>query len=140
MSLNLSHIVFVDSSAWFALKDTKDPHYDAAMQFLMAFTGKLITTNFVVDETITLTLRNLGYKAARELGHELWSQKYANVVYISQADQRAAWELFKQHDDKEFSFTDCTSFAVMERMGLLSAFTFDKHFEQTGQFICVPRL
>ena len=140
MSLNRSHTVFVDSSAWFALKDTKDPCYNAAMQFLTTFTGKLVTTNFVVDETITLTLRNLGYKAARGLGQELWTQKYANIVYVSQADQRAAWEIFKRYDDKEFSFTDCTSFAVMERMGLLYAFTFDEHFEQTGQFACVPRL
>ena len=85
-------------------------------------------------------LYKLGHETARELGEELWAQKYANVVYISQADQRAAWEIFKRYDDKEFSFTDCTSFAVMERMGLLYAFTFDEHFEQTGQFACVPRL
>ncbi|RLC64136.1 MAG: VapC toxin family PIN domain ribonuclease [Chloroflexota bacterium] len=134
------HLVFVDSSAWFALKDTKDPHHDMAIQFLTAFTGKLLTTNFVIDETITLTLYRLGYPVARELGEELWAGKYANVIYVSKSDQHAAWELFKKYDDKGFSFTDCTSFVVMERLGLLYAFTFDEHFEQTGRFIRLPRV
>ena len=137
--MNLAHLVLVDSSAWFALKDTKDPHHNTAIQFLATFTGRLITTNFVIDETVTLTLYRLGYPVARELGQELWAKKYANIVYISKADQRAAWELFKKYDDKEFSFTDCTSFVVMERLGLVHAFAFDEHFEQTGQFIRLPR-
>ncbi len=137
--MNLAHLVFVDTSAWFALKDTKDPHHNAAIQFLATFTGKLITTNFVVDETITLILYRLGYPSARELGEELWMQKYASVIHVSKADQRAAWELFKKYDDKEFSFTDCTSFVAMDRLGLLHAFAFDEHFEQMGQFIRLPR-
>ncbi len=131
--------IFTDTSAWFALAYEGDPYHKAARTFV-ASAPRLMTTNFVIDETITLVLMRLGYWPARELGEKLWSGQQTHIVYVSQTDQHAAWELFKQHDDKKFSFTDCTSFAVMERMGLLYAFTFDKHFEQTGQFVCVPRL
>lgn len=131
-------VVFVDSSAWFALKDAKDHHHDAAIEFLSSFNGKLVTTNFIVDETITLTLMRLGYTFARELGEALWAEKYARLIYVSQSDQRTAWELFKAYDDKTFSFTDCTSFAVMERLGLEYAFAFDADFEQSGRFTQIP--
>jgi len=138
--INQRQLVFVDTSAFYAIKDLDDDHHREAVTFVTNFTGRFITTNFIVDETITLALHKLGYKAARELGEELWTQKYASIAHVSKADQRAAWKLFKKHDDKEFSFTDCTSFVVMERLGLLYAFAFDEHFEQTGQFTRVPRL
>ena len=110
----------------------------AAKRFLEAG-HRLLTTNFVIDETITLVLVRKGYQAAVDLGEQLWSEEQARIVWLSRADQRAAWQLFKRYSDKEFSFTDCTSFVVMERLGLTHAFAFDEHFDQTGQFVRVPR-
>jgi len=130
--------IFTDTSAWFALAYEGDPYSSMAQAFI-ASNPRLLTTDFVIDETITLTLTRLGYWAAREIGEKLWSGQLAHVVYVSKADQRAAWELFKKHDDKKFSFTDCTSFTVMEQLGLLYAFAFDEHFEQTGRFTRLPR-
>jgi len=138
--MNQRQRVFVDTGAFHAIKDRDDDHHQEAVGFIASFTGRFIITNFVIDETITLALYKLGYETARELGEELWTQRYAHVVYVSQYDQRAAWELFKKHDDKKFSFTDCTSFAVMERLGLLYAFAFDRHFEQAGRVTRLPRI
>jgi predicted nucleic acid-binding protein len=84
----------VDSSAWFALKDIKDPYHGDSIQFLSSFTGKLVTTNFIVDEAITLALVRLNHKFAHELGEDLWAEKYARLIHVTKADQRAAWELF----------------------------------------------
>jgi hypothetical protein len=131
--------VFVDTSAWFALAYEGDPYHIAAQSFI-APSSRLVTTNFVIDETITLTLVRLGYWPARALGEKLWSEQYARLIHVTKADQRAAWELFKAYDDKVFSFTDCTSFAVMERLGLEYAFAFDADFEQTGRFTQVPKM
>ena len=40
----------------------------------------------------------------------------------------AAWRIAQAFPDQDFSFTDCTSFALMERRGIDEAFTFDAHF------------
>jgi predicted nucleic acid-binding protein len=51
--------------------------------------------------------------------------------------EKAAWGIFEKHTDKEFSFTDCTSFALMEAEAIRNVFTFDQHFSQYG-FESVP--
>jgi uncharacterized protein len=132
--------VFVDTGAFYAIKDQDDAHHQEAVDFLINFTGQLVTTNFVIDETVTLVLHKLGYNEALKLGEDLWAEKYAHVIQVTKADQRAAWELFKAYDDKTFSFTDCTSFAVMDRLGLEYAFAFDADFEQTGKFTQLPKM
>ncbi|MEA3345978.1 MAG: PIN domain-containing protein [Chloroflexota bacterium] len=133
-------LAFVDTSAWFAIKDAQDQYHAAAIGFLADFQGDFVTSNFVIDETITLVLVRLGYWAALGVGEQLWKGKLAHNVRITEDDERAAWELFKRYSDKGFSFTDCPSFAVMERLELRRAFAFDENFSQTGQFLRVPRL
>ncbi len=130
-------LVFVDTSAWYALANEKDINHHLAQQFL-AENIRLVTTNFIIDETITLTLIRAGYRQALSVGEQLWNGQLASIVWVTRDDEQAAWELFKQYDDKTFSFTDCTSFSVMSRLGLNHAFTFDIDFTQTGQFIQVP--
>jgi len=129
--------VFADTSAWFALKDADDVNHSSATRFI-GQRPYLITTNYVIDETITLVRAHLGHRDAVELGERLWRGELAAIVWVTREDEQAAWELFKRYDDKEFSFTDCTSFVVMRRLGITHAFTFDEDFEQTGEFICVP--
>jgi predicted nucleic acid-binding protein len=130
-------LTFADTSAWYATVDPNDPNHEVARLFMLA-RPRLVTTNFVIDETITLVLKRLDYTRALRLGEQLWSGQLARIIYITRTDQQAAWQFFKRYSDKEFSFTDCTSFVVMERLGLTHAFAFDEHFSQTGQFVCVP--
>jgi predicted nucleic acid-binding protein len=54
------------------------------------------------------------------------------VVRVSAADERRAWEIVRLYRDKDFSMTDATSFAVLERLHIGSALTFDSDFEQAG--------
>jgi len=44
-----------------------------------------------------------------------------------------------KYRDKGFSFTDCTSFAVMERFGITEAFALDEHFDQYENIIRLPK-
>jgi hypothetical protein len=131
------HAVFVDTSAWYALAADKDVNHSLARNFL-AESNILVTTNFIIDETITLTRVRVGYKSALWMGNRLWSGQLAAIISVTRDDEQSAWQLFKQYNDKRFSFTDCTSFAVMSRLGLADAFTFDADFIQTGQFRRVP--
>ena len=59
------------------------------------------------------------------------------MIRITQEDEERAWDIFCRHEDKGFSFTDCTSFALMERLGIDAVFAFDDHFAQYGKFVIV---
>jgi predicted nucleic acid-binding protein len=50
------------------------------------------------------------------------------IVTLDPADLEAAWRIAQAFPDQDFSSTDCTSFALMERRGLEEAFAFDAHF------------
>jgi predicted nucleic acid-binding protein len=124
--------IFVDTGAWYALVDKSDPDHPAARRFFAANRTPLATTNFVFDETVTLLRRRLGWQTACEFGRRLKDSELAGMVYVTGEDEDAAWEIFRKFRDKDFSYTDCTSFAVMERLKVKAAFTFDSHFTAMG--------
>ena len=126
---------FVDSSGWMAVFDSSDVNHAAAAVYwadLKRAKTPLYTTDYIFDETITLARRRAGHAAAVSLGMALLTSQLLNLVEVTADIREAAWELFQQYDDKELSFTDCTSFAVMKRLGLCQAFTFDDDFAQVG--------
>ena len=129
--------VFVDTSAWLAIYNPRDKYATQASNFLSQHPS-LFTSNFVVDELLTLARNRAGHRVAVQIGDDLWSGRLAKLVHVTQADEQVAWSLFKKYDDKNLSFTDCTSFAVMLRLGLAEAFTFDDDFIQVGLFMKVP--
>lgn len=97
------------------------------------------STNFVIAETHALVLSRLRKKRlgseARRRAREVVANVYASTVRIervTEQDERAALSLLYQFDDQDFSFTDATSFAVMRRLGIGVAFTFDDDFGRAG--------
>jgi predicted nucleic acid-binding protein len=130
--------IFVDTSAWYALLDKSDAHHRAAMKFKDSLACPLMTSNYVADETITLAKNRLGYKVAVRIGQKMWGESIANLIRVTPQDERKAWKIFVKYYDKTFSFTDCTSFALMERVGMTEVFAFDEHFKQYGNFIVLP--
>lgn len=120
--------IFVDTGAWYALVDSDDADHKAAAAFLAANTMPLITTNFIFSETVTLIRYRIGHEAARSFGQKLQESSFVRVVGVTHADEERAWDIFSKYRDQDFSFVDCTSFAVMERMKLSTVFGFDRHF------------
>lgn len=131
--------IFVDTGAWYALVDTDDANHGAAAAFLAANTMPLITTNAVFSETVTLIRYRIGHEAALVFGQKLKESAFVRMVSVTMADEERAWEIFTKYRDQEFSFVDCTSFAVMQRMKLTGAFAFDRHFK-VMKFTAVPGL
>ncbi len=131
--------IFVDTGAWYALLDKNDSDHASALKFMESLTHSLVTTNYVADEIITLAKNRLGYKAAVEIGRKLWDESIATLIRITFQDEKKAWEIFVKYSDKGFSFTDCTSFAVMERLEITEAFAFDEHFNQYDNIVKLPQ-
>ncbi len=129
--------LFVDTGAWYALVDKSDPDHKEAEHFMTNNKIPLLTTNFVFDETITLIRSRLGWSVGKDFGERLKKSGFVSLIAVKDEDEERAWEIFLKYKDKDFSYTDCTSFAVMERLKMDMAFTFDSHF-QIMKFNAVP--
>lgn len=124
--------LFVDTSAWFAFANRGDPDHKTVAGLLAAFKGRLVTSNFVFDETVTLCLYRLGYVAAERVGQALRDSGQVDLVRVAPEDETVAWQLFRERRDKQYSFTDCTSFALMRRLDLEAAAALDDDFAREG--------
>lgn len=124
--------LFVDTGAWFAFLNRADPDHQAVSELFDSFRGRLVTTSYVFDETVTLCLARLGHDTAALTGLTLLDPDVVDLFRISASDEKAAWELFLARPDKAYSFTDCTSFVLMRRLGIRRAAALDDHFRQEG--------
>ncbi len=129
--------VFVDTGAWYALTDRRDPDHEPVVAALREHRGRLLTSNFVLDETLTLVRYRLGWTISHRLGEQLRTGSLARLERISPRDEEAAWSIFSTYSDKSFSFTDCTSFALCNRLELPMCLAIDSDFRSFGLH-CVP--
>lgn len=97
----------------------------------------LYTSNFVIDETLTLLSRRVGYSFASKVAHLLYKSSQLTILRPSQEDELEAIKSFEKLADQEVSFTDCISYALMRRNNLTHVFTFDRHFK-LWKFIILP--
>jgi predicted nucleic acid-binding protein len=130
--------VFVDTGGWFAYFVRRDPDHPAAVAWMRQNRQPLLTTDYVIDELFTLLKLRESHRVAVAAGVALLDRSVTHLEKILEPDFRAAWEVFQQFNDKGWSFTDCTSRVVMQRLGVTHAFAFDRHFEEFGTVVRVP--
>ena len=126
-------IVFIDTTAHYALLDRGDRHHEDANNLWRSLgTRKLrpITSNFVLAESHALILHHLGYGRAKDFVERLRSS--VRIEPVAAGDEDRAWEIITAYSDKNFTYVDATSFAMMERFDVRTAFAFDRHFGQYG--------
>lgn len=131
-------MIYVDTGAWFARYVTDDVDHPAAKRWFANVPDRLITTDYVVDELLTL-LKVRGYsQIAYSVGEPLMSGAVCELEFVQPADIHAALKTFSTFRDKNWSFTDCVSRVVMERLAIITAAAFDEHFRQFGTITVVP--
>ncbi len=134
-----SDLIFVDTSAFYSLLDRSDALHDEATRYLKRCAQKgfrLVTSNFVLAESHALVLTRLGPSHGRQFLQSVLQGRVA-VERVSEIDEERARGILSRHLDKTYTYTDSTSFTLMERLGIRQAFTFDRHFSQYG-FTTVP--
>lgn len=123
--------VVVDTSAIYALIDRSDDCHEKAKNLFKKLSKQdvdLILTNFIVAETHALILSRMGHELAREWIKDLvWK-----IERVTEQDEKRAREILIAYKDKSFSYTDATTFAVMERLKVNVVLAFDNHFTQFG--------
>jgi hypothetical protein len=127
--------LFVDTAGWMACADGADPAHAravAARDEALEAGRALVTTDYVVDETLTLVRLRLGLPAAEKWWAQVEASPRVRWQWVDAARSDKARALFFRYRDKDYSFTDCTSFVVMRELRLKEALTTDRHFRQMG--------
>lgn len=130
--------LFVDTSAWDDIADKGDKNHAIALQFRDDIAGQfiLVTSDYILDELYTLLLMNVGYQQSIQFKSKLEvliAENVLEVVWVTHDIHDRAWQTFRKFNvDKQWSFTDCTSYTYMKDAAIIDVFAFDRHFEQMG--------
>jgi predicted nucleic acid-binding protein len=125
-------LIFVDTGAFLALYLKRDQYHREATTIFPSLPRPFSTSNHVVDELATLLARMAGYRFAANRIEDLYASASIDVLPSTRADEIEAIRWMRKYADKEISFTDSVSFAMMQRLGIRTAFTFDRHFRDAG--------
>lgn len=123
-------MIFVDTSFWAALGNATDARHETARK-LWADKSTVVTSNHVLGETWTLLNRRCGHRAAIAAAALRYSS-YVRVEHVTADLEEQAWEWLTRHDEREYSFVDATSFALMRKKNVRNAYAFDGDFSAAG--------
>ena len=126
-------MIFVDSSFWIALHLERDEHHRAARRVLRAVGDRrLATSNHVRGETWTFLRRHTWHELAVAFLDRLGRTQRLELVFVDEQREAEALEWLRRHDEREYSFVDATSFALMRSLGIREALAFDDDFTAAG--------
>lgn len=128
-------MIFIDTGAFLARYIARDQYHKVSIEHwrrLQKDQRRCFTSNFVLDETITLLARRTSYEFAAERARNLYDSTSLSIIRPDESEELAALQLFQKYADQNVSFTDCVSFVLMNRQNIKSAFSFDRHFTIAG--------
>ena len=130
---------FVDTCAWLVLANDRDPAFAAVSALWIEVAGRAgawVTTDYVLDETLTRLFAAAPFAKARRFAEAIFQASDSGLVDVERVTRerfQAAWQLRLRYKDKpRLSSTDLTSFVVMKETGLTSVISGDAHFEHAG--------
>ena len=126
-------MIFVDSSFWIATRLPRDEHHDEAVELLERHGALgLVTSNHVRGETWTFLRRRVGHSSAVHFLDLLERTARLTVEFVSEELEAQALRWLRRHDEREYSFVDATSFALMRSLRIKEALAFDGDFAAAG--------
>ena len=131
--------IFIDTWGWLTLRDRDESRHGDVKEFYQQLRDDneiIYTSDYVLDETITLVFKRLPFKTAKESLAKLdkaIEQGYLQVEWVTpERFEKAKILRLKYQDKPKISFTDLSSMVVMEELGLKDIITGDEHFEHVG--------
>lgn len=127
--------LFLDTSGLYALGDRHDSSREKVLKLVptrVSAGARLVITDYVLDEAYTLAKARAGSHAALRLVELVDLSAGFRMEWIGPDRFQSAKLYFRKHADHGYSFTDCTSFVVMQELRLNEALTTDRHFKEAG--------
>jgi len=127
--------ILVDTAVWLALLNRNDELHEQARQVMKTLRQQrtaLITTEFALLEVADVLSAPAHRGRVVEFLNGLRELRLLFILPASQELWAAGWKLYCDRLDKDWSLTDCSSFAVMAQERLTQSFTSDHNFEQAG--------
>lgn len=127
--------IFVDTGGFFATFIEKDPAHKKALAEIKKLKNgksKWITSDYVLDETATLLRARGFFKQAVSLLELHYKSHALSIEWMDANRFDSTIRIFSKYQDQKFSFTDCSSFAIMKELKIKSALTTDEHFAHMG--------
>jgi predicted nucleic acid-binding protein len=128
-------MIFLDTSAIYALADKADPNHVAARtKFDLALRSgeTFLLHNYILVESHSLLQSRLGLQSAIRF---LNDAKAFEVEWVDSVLHHEAGKEFERIGKRGISFVDCTSFVVMRQRNVQTALVFDPDFHQQGFLI-----
>lgn len=122
----------IDTSFWVALMLKKDRHHQDAQRLWQQDPGPILCTNHVTGETWTFLRRRAGHVSAVHFLEAVEASNRVIPFHVPEAIEEEARHWLRRHDEREFSFVDAVSFAVMRNQHLNEALAFDGDFTSAG--------
>ncbi|MCH8206505.1 MAG: PIN domain-containing protein [Chloroflexi bacterium] len=125
-------MIFLDTSAIYALADTRDPNHQEAIDLfrqVLAQGEELLVHNYVLLEAVALLQRRLGVASALAM---LRNSEAFRVHWVNPEDHREAVAILEDRGLRGLSLVDCVSFVVMRYHDVVSALAFDSDFQREG--------
>lgn len=126
-------MIYVDTSFWIALRNRRDSdHDDAKWLYRQRANAGLVSSNHVRGETWTYLRRKAGHGAAVSFLDMVERSPRLQIVTVEEKQEKEALRWLRQHDEREYSFVDATSFALMRSLKIREVLAFDGDFAAVG--------
>jgi predicted nucleic acid-binding protein len=126
-------MIFVDTSFWVATRNRRDGHHEQAAALMRTHIHRnLVTSNQVRGETWTYLRRRAGHPVATSFLDMLERSPRVTVVFVDEEHEETALRWLRRHDERDYSFVDATSFALMRSHRIREALAFDGDFQAAG--------
>lgn len=128
-------MIYIDTGAFLSRYVANDQYHHRAVKAWKRIARertRCFTSNFVLDETLTLLARRAGYAFAAERAGIFYDSAVLTILRPDRDDEISALEYFQKYADQKVSFTDAVSFVLMRKAKLKRVFSYDRHFQHAG--------
>ena len=132
--------IFLDTSFLVVFNNKRDKNHSKARRLISDADKStvFVISDYVFDEILTVLLVRGGKSMSVEAGRKILEDEMVDILQIDEDIFEKAWLVYQSFLDKEWSFTDCTSYVLMKNLSIVTGASFDDHFNQFG-FITVPK-